>query len=107
MAGYDGRIRAHRTIGGFRHVHQPGVRGRGFGAFQSLVDEVPTSEPLSFERLLSWRFPRVGSRPAAAAWASAAGARLAHRKAPTLAVAGTHGKTTTSALLAHLMNGQP
>lgn len=78
--------------------------------FNRWLDEVP------HERALVVRTPAVPDDFPVLVRARECGCRMGKRSevlgwltenAPTLAVAGTHGKTTTSALLAHLMNGQP
>ncbi len=78
--------------------------------FNRWLDEVP------HERALVVRTPAVPDDFPVLVRTRESGCRMGKRSevlgwltenAPTLAVAGTHGKTTTSALLAHLMNGQP
>ncbi|MGB0249787.1 MAG: Mur ligase family protein, partial [Flavobacteriales bacterium] len=78
--------------------------------FNRWLDEVP------HERALVVRTPAVPDDFPVLVRARESGCRMGKRSevlgwltenAPTLAVAGTHGKTTTSALLAHLMHGQP
>lgn len=78
--------------------------------FNDWLDEVPQKGALVV------RTPAVPDEFPVLARARESGCRMGKRSEvlgwltenqPTLAVAGTHGKTTTSAMLAHLMNAQP
>lgn len=83
--------------------------------FDERVDALPAWDWRSPEVAVVWT-PAIPADMGQRVWLEQAGIRcwkrsevlgMITRNRPTLAVAGTHGKTTTSSLLAHLLEGMP